>query len=612
MKRLRVSHRMLAALLALACLVPAGCVEPASPAATQTPAVATVEPAATPEPTATPQPAGEASRLLEALDKDAFAAYAAQDAPTLHALLADPSAFGLATPAEDASWGACSAEAAHARAADCVAFLERLLEIDRSALSERDQLSYDLLQQYFTAVIAADGYEYYDEPLSPVTGVQAWMPLSLWLYAIETPEDAEAYLALAADAPRYLAEVLAYERMRAEKGLFMTETALNAVLAEIDALLAAGDELYLIEEFAKTLDLAEGLTQEERVAFAARAAETLSGAFLDGFRTLRDGLSELSGACRREEGLYALGEDAQAYFVLRMQAAAASDMTPEDALLLLEQEYAYQYRAYYELNLSVSDADAPLKGDSVEEELAYLLEVTDGALPALPAHGYALRQAPKALGHALDAVVCIAPPLDAWERITVIDNPDADRNSLFLTLSREGYPGRLYLYAGSRNAGGLGLMQRALALPGYYDGWAAYAAELAVLWQDRYDPAAALMRLYDEMAPGVLMLAICSIKVNYEGMERDDLQEYLSMYGLGEDAHVNFFFNTAVDRPFAAFSEALGYAQLADMMRSFSADMGEAYLENEVLAQYLSYGPAYTNLLRERMDIWADEQVDKG
>ena len=179
MKRLRVSHRMLAALLALACLVPAGCVEPASPAATQTPAVATAVPVATPEPTATPQPAGEASRLLEALDKDAFAAYAAQDAPTLHALLADPSAFGLATPAEDASWGACSAEAAHARAADCVAFLERLLEIDRSALSEREQLSYDLLQQYFTAVIAADGYEYYDEPLSPVTGVQAWMPLSL-------------------------------------------------------------------------------------------------------------------------------------------------------------------------------------------------------------------------------------------------------------------------------------------------------------------------------------------------------------------------------------------------------------------------------------------------
>ena len=35
-------------------------------------------------------------------------------------------------------------------------------------------------------------------------------------------------------------------------------------------------------------------------------------------------------------------------------------------------------------------------------------------------------------------------------------------------------------------------------------------------------------------------------------------------------------------------------------------------VQKDVLTQYLSYGPAYFNLLQERMDIWADEQVKNG
>ena len=60
------------------------------------------------------------------------------------------------------------------------------------------------------------------------------------------------------------------------------------------------------------------------------------------------------------------------------------------------------------------------------------------------------------------------------------------------------------------------------------------------------------------------------------------------------------------------FSYAVGYAQLASLMRSLSADMGENYVQKDVLTQYLNYGPAYFNLLRERMDVWADEQLKDG
>lgn len=608
MTRFAPARRALSALLALLCPLTAGCAAPAVQETPRTPpaaATATPRATATPAPSPTPQDTGEAARLFAALDAEAFAAYAQRSGARVRALLADPAAQGLSDAA--ASWGDPSPEAAQAYAGACAELLERLFEIDRSALGEGEQLAYDVLQRYWEQTVAAASCAMFEEPFAPETGAQVWLPQALRLMRIETQDDAEAYVSLVEDAPRYLAALLELEQARAAEGLFLTEQALSSVLGQIDALLSEDGRAALLTAFSEALSRMEGLTDAQREAYEARAQALYDGAFADGWIALREGLAALSDQCRRKEGLYALGEQAQEYFALAMQRQAASALTPEDALLLLEQEYAYQYRAYYELNLSVDEAaaGAALTSGRAEDDLAYLLETARAHLDGLPETACAVREAPGL------AAACVRPPLDAPEQGAVALDPEAERADLLLTLAREGYPGKQYLYARSAEDAP-GLMQRALALPGYYDGWGAYAAELAVLWQDRFDQAAALMRLYDAMAPGVLMRAICSIKVNYEGLERGELQEYLSMYGLGEDAHVDFFFDAAVNEPFAAFPEALGYAQLADLMRSLSADLGAAYREDEALAQYLSYGPAYGDLLRERMDVWADAQVDKG
>ena len=204
------------------------------------------------------------------------------------------------------------------------------------------------------------------------------------------------------------------------------------------------------------------------------------------------------------------------------------------------------------------------------------------------------------------------PPLDEWEDNIILLNPSADQTYLFLTLAHEGYPGHMYQYLYQRNLDGLGLMQRAISFSGYYEGWAQFAEELAILAQDKYNRSTTMMQFCNDMASNALLLAITSIKVNYEGMEPEDLKEYLSAFGLGEDMFVDLLFEYAVNMPFYALSYAVGYAQLASLMRSLSADMGENYVQKDVLTQYLNYGPAYFNLLRERMDVWADEQLKEG
>lgn len=619
MNRLRLSYRWLAALLALllclssfACQMPAGQPE-ATPSATSPSATDAVQ--ATPEPTATPEPQENASQLLAELDHDIFVSYAAGDGHSLAVLLRDPAAFGIDVSEVPETWGEFTEEDSHATVSAFVEYLERLQEIDRAQLDEQEQLSYDIIQQFLEQTIAGDEYEYYYEPLTEYTGLQVNLPLALWLLRVETQEDAERYLALAADTPRYLDQVLAYEQERAERGLFMTESALDAVLSDLDQLIRAGDDLFLIDEFEKSLGQIEELTDEQRADYAAQARELLSGEFLQAFSLLRDGLEALRASCREPEGMYALGEEALSYYALQLQAEAASDITPEDAMVLLEQEFLYLLISYQTLSLTeegMQDPGTPLTSGDVEQDLADLRAIAETVLPEVPEHTYTLRQVPEELEDLMSPAAYAIPPLDEWEDNIILLNPSADQTYLFLTLAHEGYPGHMYQYLYQRNLDGLGLMQRAISFSGYYEGWAQFAEELAILAQDKYNRSTTMMQFCNDMASNALLLAITSIKVNYEGMEPEDLKEYLSAFGLGEDMYVDLLFEYAVNMPFYALSYAVGYAQLASLMRSLSADMGENYVQKDVLTQYLNYGPAYFNLLRERMDVWADEQLKEG
>lgn len=200
------------------------------------------------------------------------------------------------------TWGDLSEEASHADVAACVTYLERLLEIDREQLTEQEQLSYDILQQYFEANIAGDALEYYYEPLTQYTGLQVNLPVALWLFEIETEADVKAYLELVADTPRYLAQVLAYEQKRSENGRFMTKSALEAILADLDQIIDAGDKLFLISEFEKSLDMVADLTAEQRAAYREQGETLLSGAFLQAFGNAARGTCRTVGHLSQRRG----------------------------------------------------------------------------------------------------------------------------------------------------------------------------------------------------------------------------------------------------------------------------------------------------------------------
>ena len=224
--------------------------ETPAPSATPVPEQTAAPQQETPAP-AEPEPAA-AGELLAALDLALFKKDMESDPLTLKLTLKNPDALGIGMP--EATWGELSYEETMRTAAEYEAFLTQLEQIDRSALSEDEQLTYDTIAQELYAFLASAKYYYYDEVLSPYNGLHTNLPFNFVLYDLDNEQDVENYLALLEDAARYMAEdVLRFEQEKAELGTFMNDVTLDKVLEHIKDFADAGEGCFLYATFADSL-----------------------------------------------------------------------------------------------------------------------------------------------------------------------------------------------------------------------------------------------------------------------------------------------------------------------------------------------------------------------
>lgn len=187
---------------------------------------------------------------------------------------------------------------------------KKLSEIDRSQLSYRNRIAYDnlVLNLKLSDEIHAvpDAY-YYNEPLTVFNGEHTMLPLMLSMYEISSAEDAENYMLLLEDAPRYIGQIEQFEREKAAKGLFMTENALNKVLESCIKFAETGKDCFLIGFFEDEMASAEfEISEQQKTALLERSRTALS-----------------TNCCRHTEALRTLlNSSARSAAPLRVRACA--------------------------------------------------------------------------------------------------------------------------------------------------------------------------------------------------------------------------------------------------------------------------------------------------
>ena len=115
--------------------------------------------------------------------------------------------------------------------------LDALQKFHPENMSAANQYTYVLLSTYLTATENCASYLYYEEPLSPSSGVQSSLPVLLAEYRLSSADDIENYLSILSQIPAYLEGIMLYEREKAQYGLFMSDASADKVIEQCDMLM---------------------------------------------------------------------------------------------------------------------------------------------------------------------------------------------------------------------------------------------------------------------------------------------------------------------------------------------------------------------------------------
>lgn len=562
------------------------------------------------EPVPTPSYDSSASDKFKQLDLDVFRWYVTSDGYTLTTLLSNPQQFGIDQSSVPMKFGDFSEEYFERLATEAQLYLDSLHSISRMSLSDTEQLSYDILEQYLIDISSDSDYDFFYEPLTAYDGIHSELPLIFALYEMNSKQDVENYLALLADVPRYLKQVLVYEQEKAERGLFMREEALDQILDDCNQILRTKNTSFLYTTFRDALDDITELTTDEKEMFLEKNDDLISNDFIDAYSDLYDGLKKLRKYCRGDKGVNALGKNGADYFVYRMQKSGNNLLSPDETLELLKNEIAFILSEA--ANLSI-DNDLLFDGSiisvgTVSDDIQYVKNLSEQLLPALPEHTLTLDAFPEELEEMMSPACFVIPSLDEWQKNRIFINRSVGSDTLLLTSAHESYPGHLYQYVYQRGNADYGYMQRALHFGGYSEGWAQMAEYLVADVSRDFSDGLVKLHFYDSIFSNALLPATVSILVNYYGYSEKAIVTYVSGLNLSEE-YADFYYDLAIDQPYYALEYAVGYAQLSKLMRDAEMDLGDDFDRSEFLQAYLDLGPGYFNLLSERMHMWIEEKM---
>lgn len=486
----------------------------------------------------TPSPqVTKAEAAFNQLDSSLFLWTVTRNAATQHQFVSDTEAYGVDSSLISQTWGDFSPEAAEAYAAECRTHMESLQALPAGLSAQKESAKEAALFWLEAEAEAAADWLYF-EALTPQTGVHCQMPTYFLRFAPQNAADAELYLSLLADLPRYFAQIAEHEKARADAGLFMTVRALDFVLAECEVFLSETLLAALGNRFAADLE-ALTLSEEERALLQVRHAEQLQDAYIPAYQSLMQSLRALAPQCRAEGGQLSLGTEA--WFARALTREANAKLSPVAALQLLEATASDLFAALQSLHILYPALPLP---PPLPNEMGGTAEI-----PLRHMDAY----------EGLPALLYIPGTVDAPTGFFALSGEEGADTLLW---AHENAHAAAYIAAMENPT--VPLFQKTLHFPAVWEGNALVAAQSAADLLSDADRDTYLMAFYYERYQDVCG-ALASILVNALGYDASTLRAYLSERGMEDGADA--LYAQAVDNPLHYFRYALGYAQALEKER---------------------------------------------
>lgn len=533
------------------------------------------------------------------------------DQINLHYMLKNPSAYGI-TDAKHL-YAPVTKEFMEENKADRAELSAQLETFEPALLTDEQKLTLRILQSYLRTEALSDGLELYYQPLATTIGTQAQLPILLAEYTFNTREDVDHYLKLLDGIDEYYAQIMAFEKQKAEAGLMMSDTSIDHVIESCESYLLKPGDNFMISTFEERLENVPGLTDEEKETYRFHNNELLETSFLSAYKNMIAELENLKGTGTNEKGLCGFPDGKKYYRYLAYSLTGTSYSSIQELLEAVESNLKMSLMTTTEMlqkHPELADEFETYQYRQTEPEgiMEELKMLNKDRFPALPACNYKFKAVPEALELSLSPAFYLVSPIDDYKNnvIYINHNPRFDSNSLYNVIAHEGYPGHLYQNVYFR-ANCDSDIRKLISFQGYSEGWATYVEQLSFRLDNGLSPL--MGKILAENTSASLGLHAClDIYVNYMGWGKDEVREYLKNFYSNPDQVVDSIFYAMIENPGNYLSYYVGYLEFMNMRETAEMQLGEKFDEKEFHTFLLDMGNAPFDVIQAYFTSWLMER----
>lgn len=538
----------------------------------------------------------ENPQTVEAFDQfinDIFETEVTENTINLHFTISDPEKYGITD--YPVTLGDLSIDAMADSNARLENYLSGLNSFSYTELTLNQQLTYDILENYFKLQLDMADMYLYDELLRPSTGVQAQLPILYEEYSFNSKKDVEDYLKLLALTDEYFDQIISFEKEKADAGLFMSDFACQNIIDQCNAFIADSDNHYLIETFNTRIDKLTGLSQSEKDHYRLQNEKMLHEHIFPAYENLAAVLTDLLGSGTNENGLCYFPEGKQYYEYLLAYNTGASEsvktlenMISNERVKVLQEssDLTTENPELWELA-----SEATLTPTDSATTLNHLKEVMLDDFPAPPETSYTVSYIDDCVADYLAPAFYVIAPIDDYSHNSIYINETTDTTNIsyFTTLAHEGFPGHLYQTVMTYESG-IEPVRSILNYSGFVEGWATYVEFQSYHYAGLDDDVATILELNQDAT--LSLYASTDIGIHYEGWTLEDTKKFWNNYGITNDDAIESIFELIVEEPTHYLKYYIGFLKFEELKKETSLKNIKDYNDKSFHQAVLSIGPA--------------------
>jgi len=518
-----------------------------------------------------------------------------------------------------------SVEAAERRMKREKTFLNRLHDINRSALSPKDQLNYDLFEQIRERRIAEVEHRAYLIPITNRSGFHVSFP--------QLPD--RMPLTTVADYEDYIARLQAFDRY-AQQHISLMRTGLEAGYALPQVVLKDADETIRpqIVDDPKNSRLYEPFTSfpnridaGERDRLRRRGAAAIKSSVVPGFEAFLTFMQETYIPDARDTIAAAALPNGSAYYEHKVRYHTTLDRSPEEIhkigrkeverirdemMKIVEEEgYGTDFDGFVEF-LRTDDQFYADSETELLKETAYVLKQIDGKLPqlfqSLPRMSYGIREVPDYIAPRTTTAYYQPPAGDGTRAgfyyVNTHDLPSRPLYEIEALSLHEAVPGHHLQLALQQELENLPSFRRHASFTAYVEGWALYAERLGVEAGFYDDPYSNFGRLSYEMWRALRL--VVDTGMHSMGWSRQRAIEYMLNNSALTETNVMNEVDRYIAWPGQALAYKMGELKIRELRQRTQEALGDRFDVRDFHDAILENGSVPLKVLEQQIETYIE------